>query len=256
MCRTETTNPQAPPSSIDPDEVEKFEQSASDWWGGKKNSPLHKLNPVRLEYIAGHVSAHFGKPRQGKAPFKGLTFVDVGCGGGLLAEPMARLGGTVTGIDPSANNIEVARAHAGESGLKIDYRHASAEDLAAERAEFDVVLSMEVIEHVSDVEGYVAAAAALVKPGGLIFFATVNRTLKSFALAIVGAEYILRWLPPGTHQHSRFVKPSELAEQLIAAGLTIKDETGVTYNPLADRMHLSRDMDVNYMLLAEKKPAS
>ncbi|MBZ8133029.1 bifunctional 2-polyprenyl-6-hydroxyphenol methylase/3-demethylubiquinol 3-O-methyltransferase UbiG [Afifella sp. IM 167] len=255
MSRAQTSAPQ-PHSSIDPQEVAKFEQSASDWWGGEKNSPLHKLNPVRLDYIGRHIAAHFGRPRGGKEPFKGLTFVDVGCGGGLLAEPMARLGGTVTGVDPSANNVEVAKAHAAEAGLVIDYRHASAEDLAAEKASFDVVLSMEVIEHVSDVEGYVAAAAALVKPGGLIFFATLNRTLKSFALAIVGVEYVLRWLPRGTHSHSRFIRPSELAEQLVAAGLTIKDETGVTYNPLFDRMQLSRDMDVNYMMLAEKKAAA
>ncbi len=240
-------------TSIDPKEVEKFEQSASDWWAGEKNSPLHKLNPVRLDYIGRHVAEQFGRDRTAPAPFQGLKIVDVGCGGGLLAEPMARLGADVTGIDPSANNVAVAKAHAAEAGLNIAYRHASAEDLAAERAEFDVVLSMEVIEHVSDADAYVAATAALVKPGGLIFFATLNRTLKSFALAIVGVEYVLRWLPRGTHEHSRFIKPSELAEKLVAAGLAIKDETGVVYNPLADKMRLSPDMDVNYMMLAERK---
>ncbi|WP_246008420.1 bifunctional 2-polyprenyl-6-hydroxyphenol methylase/3-demethylubiquinol 3-O-methyltransferase UbiG [Afifella aestuarii] len=243
---------QAGSSTIDPKEVAKFEQSAQDWWGGIKNSPLHKLNPVRLDYIVRHVCEQFDRDPRAPKPFTGLDIVDVGCGGGLLAEPMARLGAKVTGIDPSPANIEVSTGHAAESGLVIDYRCAAAEDLASERALFDVVLSMEVVEHVTDVEAYIAAAAALVKPGGLMFLATLNRTMKSFALAIVGVEYVLGWLPRGTHEHHRFVKPRELADALMAGGLTIKDETGVVYNPLTDRMRLSRDMDVNYMMLAER----
>ena len=240
--------------TVDTDEVERFSALASQWWDPNgKFRPLHKFNPVRLAYIRDNVALRFGRNPKIARPFEGLRFLDVGCGGGLLCEPMARLGAEVVGIDPSTTNIEVARLHASERGVRIDYRAATAEDLVEAGETFDVVLNMEVVEHVADVDFFLASCAALVRPGGAMFVATINRTIKAFGLAIVGAEYLLRWLPRGTHQYGKLVRPEELEQALRKAGLSVVDRTGVTYSPIADRWQRSRDMDVNYMVLAEKR---
>jgi 2-polyprenyl-6-hydroxyphenyl methylase/3-demethylubiquinone-9 3-methyltransferase len=240
-------------STIDQAEVDRFTAMAAEWWDPTgKFRPLHKFNPSRLTWLKEEVCRHYRRDRNAADSFTGLRFLDIGCGGGLLAEPIARLGGDTVGIDPSRANIEVARIHARQSGLAIDYRIATAEDLADAGEQFDVVLAMEVIEHVADVDLFLDACARLVKPGGLLFVATLNRTLRAFALAIVGAEYILRWLPTGTHQWDRFVKPQELTEGMERTGLRIVGETGVIYDPLADQWRLSRDMAVNYAIVAER----
>ena len=238
-------------SSVDPREVERFARMAATWWDPRgAMAPLHKLNPVRLAYVRDRAAEQFGRDPKLLGCLKGLRVLDIGCGGGLLAEPLARLGADMVGIDPAAENVEIARAHAAETGVTVDYRATLAETLAEARERFDVVLAMEVIEHVVDVPSFVATCASMVKPGGLLMMATLNRTLKSFALAIVGAEYILRWLPRGTHQWDKFVKPEELETAIEAANLRVIGERGVIYNPLADRWQLSSDMDVNYMLAA------
>ncbi len=240
-------------TTIDQAEVERFAAMAAEWWSPNgKFKPLHKFNPVRLAYIRDMVSAHFWRDANAAAPLKGLRFLDIGCGGGLLCEPMTRLGASVVGVDPAERNIEVAKLHAAQSGLQIDYRATTAEALADAGERFDVILNMEVVEHVADVDLFVARTAEMVKPGGLMFVATINRTLKAHALAIIGAEYVLRWLPRGTHQYEKLVRPDELETALTKSGLKISDRTGVTYNPLADRWGRSKDMDVNYMLLAER----
>ena len=241
-------------TTVDPTEIRKFERMAAEWWDPDgKFRPLHRFNPVRLGYIRELVVQHFGRdPKAGK-PFAGLSLLDIGCGGGLLSEPMARLGAEVVGIDPSETNAEIAQLHAGRSGLAIDYRAVTAEALAETGARFDVVLAMEVVEHVTDVSAFIAAAASLLKPGGLLFVATINRTPKAFALAIVGAEYLLRWLPRGTHDYEKLVRPSELEAAFAEAGLASIERTGVRYNPLADRWLRSDDLDVNYMMVAEIK---
>ena len=226
---------------------------AAEWWNPNgKFRPLHKFNPVRLAYIRDQIAERFGRDPRAARPLADLRILDIGCGGGLLCEPMARLGADVVGADASETNIEVAKLHAAESKIQIDYRATTAEALAEAGEKFDVILNMEVVEHVSDVPLFVNACAGMVKPGGLMFVATINRTLKALALAIVGAEYVLRWLPRGTHQFGRLVRPEELEKALTDAGMGIVDRTGVAYNPLADRWQKSRDMDVNYMLLAEK----
>ena len=240
-------------TTIDAGEVERFSAMAAEWWSPTgKFRPLHKFNPVRLAYIRDTVAARFGRDPRSAKPFDGLRFLDIGCGGGLLCEPMARLGAEVVGADASATNIEVAKLHAAESGVKIDYRATTAEALAEAGEKFDVVLNMEVVEHVADVDFFVGTCADMVKPGGVMFVATINRTLKALGLAIIGAEYVLRWLPRGTHQYNKLVRPEELERALAAAGMTVADRTGVTYNPLTDQWSRSPDMDVNYMLLAEK----
>ena len=240
-------------STVDDAEVERFSALSAEWWDPKgKFRPLHKFNPVRLSYIRDQVAARFGRDPQSARPFEGLRFLDIGCGGGLLCEPMARLGATVVGVDPAERNIEVAKLHAAQGGLTIDYRASTAEELADAGEKFDVVLNMEVVEHVANVELFVARTAEMVKPGGLMFVATINRTLKALGLAIIGAEYVLRWLPRGTHQFEKLVRPAELEAALTKAGMSVADRTGVTYNPLADRWSRSKDMDVNYMLLAER----
>lgn len=240
-------------SSIDSAEVERFSRMAQEWWDpAGKFRPLHKFNPVRLSYIRDHVTAHFNRDSHAIKPFDGLRFLDIGCGGGLLCEPMARLGAQVVGADPSETNIEVAKLHAEESGLEIDYRATAAEDLANAGEQFDVILNMEVVEHVADVDLFLTKCASMVKPGGLMFVATINRTLKALGLAIIGAEYVLRWLPRGTHQFDKLVRPSEIEGPLQEADMQIINRTGVTYNPLADEWRKSHDMDVNYMLLAER----
>ncbi len=238
--------------TVDQDEVARFSRLAGEWWDPRgPMAALHKFNPVRLAYIRDRAAEHFGRDPTKLDSLKGLRILDIGCGGGILCEPLARLGASVVGADPSEKNIAVARRHAAQSGLAIDYRDATAEALAEAGEIFDVVLAMEVVEHVTDVGQFIGRAAALVKPGGLLFVATLNRTAKSFALAIVGAEYILRWLPRGTHQWDKFVTPNELEIAIERSGLRISGETGVIYNLLADRWQLSRDMDVNYMVVAE-----
>jgi len=241
-------------STIDAAEVERFSALAAEWWNPNgKFRPLHKFNPVRLSYIRDQVAARFGRDIHEARPFEGLRILDIGCGGGLLCEPMARLGAAVVGADASATNIEVAKMHAADSGVAIDYRAAAAEDLADAGEKFDVVLNMEVVEHVSDVGLYIARCSEMVKPDGIMFVATINRTLKALGLAIIGAEYLLRWLPRGTHQYGRLVRPDELEKALAEAGMAVADRTGVVYHPLADRWQRSKDMDVNYMVMAEKR---
>ncbi|MCQ8783903.1 bifunctional 2-polyprenyl-6-hydroxyphenol methylase/3-demethylubiquinol 3-O-methyltransferase UbiG [Mangrovibrevibacter kandeliae] len=242
-------------STIDTAEVERFSRLAQEWWNPTgKFKPLHKFNPVRLAYIRDQVAKTFGRDAAGLRPFEGLRMVDIGCGGGLIAEPLARLGAEVVGVDASATNIEVARLHAAESGLAIDYRAETAEALAAAEERFDVVLALEIVEHVADVDFFLRTTASLVKPGGLLVVATINRTLKAFGLAIVGAEYVLGWLPKGTHQFSKLVRPGEVRLPLTAEGLDVVEETGVVYHPLADEWRRSEDIDVNYMVLA-RRPA-
>lgn len=243
-------------TTIDAAEVERFSALAAEWWNPNgKFRPLHKFNPVRLAYIRDHVAARFGRDPQAARPFEGLRFLDIGCGGGLLCEPMARLGAEVVGADASSTNIEVAKLHAAEAGVTIDYRATTAEDLADSGEQFDVILNMEVVEHVSDVGLFVNKCGQMVKPDGIMFVASINRTLKALGLAIIGAEYVLRWLPRGTHQYGKLVRPEELEGALSNAGMSIIDRAGVIYNPLADRWQRSKDMDVNYMVLAEKTAA-
>ena len=246
----------SPAGTIDEEEVARFSRISGQWWDPHgPMAALHKFNPVRLAYIRDRAAAHFGRDPKRLDSLAGLRLLDIGCGGGILSEPLARLGATLVGADPSDSNIAVAQQHAAQSGLSIDYRSTSAEALAAAGERFDAVLAMEVIEHVADVGLFVEVAAELVKPGGLLFVATLNRTLKSFALAIVGAEYILRWLPRGTHQWDKFVTPNELEIAIEQSGMQAASETGVIYNLLADRWQLSSDMDVNYMVVAEKSLA-
>jgi len=240
-------------STIDQDEVARFSRVAPQWWDPRgPMAALHKFNPVRLAYIRDRTAAHFGRDAKRLDSLAGLRLLDIGCGGGILSEPLARLGASVVGVDPSENNIAIAQQHAAQSGLAIDYRNSTVEALAEAGERFDVVLAMEVVEHVTDVGLFVALAAETVKPGGLLIVATFNRTAKSFALAIVGAEYILRWLPRGTPQWDKFVTPNELEIAIEQAGLQMIGETGVIYNLFADRWQLSADMDVNYMMVAEK----
>jgi len=240
-------------ASIDPAEVAKFSAIAAEWWDpAGKFAPLHKFNPVRLAFIRAQAAAHFERDARSLRPFEGLSLLDIGCGGGLLSEPMARLGFAVTGADASDKNIGTARAHAAQTGLDIDYRATSAETLAAEGRSFDVVLNMEVVEHVADVSAYLTACTALVKPGGLTFVATLNKTLKSLALAKIGAEYVLNWLPHGTHDWNRFIPPAELKRSLEETGLTVLKTQGVSFDPLNWDWKLSSDVDVNYMLIAKR----
>lgn len=240
--------------SVDPAEVAKFSAIAAEWWDpAGKFAPLHKFNPVRLEFIRGEAASHFSRDARSLRPFEGLSLLDIGCGGGLLSEPMTRLGFAVTGADASERNIGTAKAHAAQSGLSIDYRATTAEVLAEEGASFDVVLNMEVVEHVADVSAYLAACTALVKPGGITFVATMNKTLKSLALAKIGAEYVLGWLPRGTHDWNRFIPPAELKTSLEETGLNILKTQGVSFDPLAWDWKLSSDVDVNYMIVAVKK---
>ena len=237
--------------SIDPAEIAKFTAMAAEWWDPTgKFAPLHKFNPVRLAFIRETAATHFR--RQGLKPFQGLSLLDIGCGGGLLCEPMSCLGFEVLGADASEKNIKTAATHAAASGVAVDYRATSAESLAEEGLAFDVVLNMEVVEHVADLRAYLGACSKLIKPGGLMIVATLNKTLKSLALAKIGAEYVLRWLPPGTHDWSRFVEPRRLTELLEDAGLKVAKTQGVSFDPLAWQWKLSNDTDVNYMVVAGK----
>jgi 2-polyprenyl-6-hydroxyphenyl methylase/3-demethylubiquinone-9 3-methyltransferase len=240
-------------STVDPAEVQRFSALAAEWWDPRgKMAPLHKFNPVRIGYIRDQAAARFGRDAKRLDSLNGLAILDIGCGGGILAEPLARLGAAMTAIDPADTNIAAAQQHAAQSELTIDYRCTTAEELAEQGARFDLVLAMEVVEHVTDVPLFVKSCAEMVKPGGLMIAATLNRTLKSFALAIVGAEYILRWLPVGSHRWDKFVTPNELEIAMEQGGLRVLREQGVIYNILADRWQLSTDTDVNYMLVAEK----
>ncbi len=249
-----TTDQNRPGNSRDPAELEKFQRMATEWWDPNgKFKPLHKFNPVRLEYIRDKVCENFSKDTSSVRPLEGLRLLDVGCGGGLLCEPMARLGAKVTGVDALEQNIEIASLHAKEVGLEIDYRATTAEDLLAGGETFDIVLNMEVVEHVADPAAFLTDCGRLVAPGGLVFAATLNRTAKAFAMAIVGGEYIMRWLPRGTHDWRKFVKPSELVDGLSGGGIEMLELTGVVYNPLTGlwSQH-SGDLDVNYMGVGRK----
>jgi 2-polyprenyl-6-hydroxyphenyl methylase/3-demethylubiquinone-9 3-methyltransferase len=240
-------------TTVDPAEVARFAALAERWWDPEGEfRPLHRLNPTRLAYVRDRLVGHFGRDPRALTPLEGLSLLDVGCGGGLLSEPMARLDARVTGIDAAGPNIAVAAAHAGESGLAIDYRHAAVEDLAEAGERFDVVLALEVVEHVADPDLFLAACGQVLKPGGALVLSTLNRTAKAFALAVVGAEYVLRWLPRGTHDWRKFMRPSELAAGLRRAGLDVVDLSGLAYNPLNDKWTLARDLDVNYMAFAVK----
>ncbi|MBO6521580.1 MAG: bifunctional 2-polyprenyl-6-hydroxyphenol methylase/3-demethylubiquinol 3-O-methyltransferase UbiG [Rhodospirillales bacterium] len=239
--------------TADADEVARFTAIAEEWWDPNgKFRPLHQLAPVRLAFIRDQVSARFGIDPNAESPFKGLTFLDVGCGGGLVTEPLARLGAQVTAIDAAERSIEIARHHAAESGLDIDYRVMQPEDLAATGAIFDVVINLEVVEHVTDLNAFLNASAAMVRPGGGMVLSTINRTLKSLALAKVLAEYVLRWLPVGTHEWHKFVKPSELAHGLRGAGMQVTALDGMHYDPLSDRWRAGSNLDINYLAFAKK----
>jgi 2-polyprenyl-6-hydroxyphenyl methylase/3-demethylubiquinone-9 3-methyltransferase len=246
--------PGATTRSIDESEVAKFDAMAAEWWDpAGKFRPLHEMNPVRLDYITGQIAAEFDRDMAAAAPFAGLDVIDIGCGGGLLSEPMARLGADVTGIDAAGDTIPVAQRHAERASLAIDYRQTTAEEVLASGARFDVVLAMEVIEHVADPAAFVQTCSGLLKPGALLICSTLNRTNKAYLVAIVGAERIMRWLPPGTHDWRKFLTPDELDAMLAAAALTPVDRKGMVFDPLGWRWSLSeRDLDVNYVATAVK----
>lgn len=260
MTHSGNTAAQSTPSdtptagTADAKEIATFAAIADAWWDAHgKFRPLHQINPVRIGFIRDHAQAHFGRDDAAARPLEGLSLLDIGSGGGLLSEPMTRLGATVTGIDAAARNVEVAKLHAATSGLAIDYRCQLPEDLAAEGKQFDIVLNMEVVEHVADMDLFLNATAQLMKPGGMMVIATLNRTLKSLALAKIGAEYILRWLPAGTHDWRKFVKPSELGLGLKRHNVAIKAVGGMVYHPFRDEWALSdTDLDVNYLAYAVK----
>ena len=239
--------------TVDEREVARFSALAAEWWNPRgPMGMLHKLNPTRLAFIRDAACRQFGRDAKRSGCLDGLRILDIGCGAGVLCEPLTRLGASVLGADPSSTNIAAARLHAADADLAIDYRATTAEALAEAGERFRVVLAMEVVEHVADLAAFVRCCAGMVEPGGLMATATINRTLKSFALAIVGAEYVLRWLPRGTHRWDKFVTPNELEAALERAGLRAIDGRGVIYNILVDGWQLSDDMDVNYMLLAER----
>lgn len=239
-------------TTVDAAEVAKFEAMAAEWWDPTgKFKPLHMMNPVRLDYITRQIAAEFDRDLGQEKPFSGLRLLDIGCGGGLLCEPMARLGAEVVGVDAAPRNIPVAQTHAEQSGLQIDYRHDTAEAMAAAGEKFDVVLNMEVVEHVSDPLAYLTACHDLLKPGGLHLCSTINRNAKSFAMAIVGAEWVMRWLPKGTHEWSKFITPDELYELIRKAGMTPVDRKGYVFNPVSWQWSISaRDLSVNYVTAA------
>lgn len=240
-------------ATVDPEEVARFDALGEEWWNEKgKMAPLHAMNPFRLAFLRGALVRHFGRDEKALRPLGGLRVLDIGCGGGLLSEPLARMGAQVTGIDPAPGNIEVARAHGRASGLDIEYLPSTAEELAARGARFNVVVALEVVEHVADVSLFVRTAGQLVDEGGLLILSTLNRTAKSFALAIVGAEYVLRWLAPGTHRWEKFITPDELEATLAAAGFAPTEKAGLVYHPLSRTFSLSADLDVNYFMVAKR----
>ncbi len=242
--------------TVDPAEIERFSRIADEWWDPTgKFAPLHRLNPVRIAYIRDRVAAHWQRDALNSEPLKGLSLLDIGCGGGLLSEPMTRLGASVTGVDASARNIATASVHAARQDLSIDYRQGTAETLAESGAQFDVVLALEIVEHVADVDLFLRSCGRMVKPGGLLFLSTLNRTAKAWALAIAGAEYVLGWLPRGTHDWKKFLKPSEVARGLRAGGIEPQEIVGVVYAPLSRKWSLNNnDLDVNYMLYGVAGP--
>ena len=235
-------------NSVDAEEIKKFSALADQWWDPEGSfKPLHKLNPTRLEFIRGRICKRFDRDPNKLKPFDGIRIADIGCGGGLLTEPMARLGADVTGLDASEKNISAARNHAERMGLRIDYRYSTVEAAAAAGETFDVVLNMEVVEHVADANVFLRASGDLVASGGCMFVATLNRTVRSFAFAIVGAEYVMRWLPRGTHDWRKFLRPSEITATLRQGGLTVNSFTGLSFDPLRDRWRVSSDLSINYM---------
>jgi 2-polyprenyl-6-hydroxyphenyl methylase / 3-demethylubiquinone-9 3-methyltransferase len=242
-------------STLDAREVERFARLCEEWWDEKgKFRPLHEITPLRLAFLRGEMVRHFARSADLRRPLAGLKVLDVGCGGGLICEPLARLGADVCGLDPSPENIEAARRHAAGQRLNIDYRVGRVEELGVEGLSFDAVVCLEVIEHVPDSAPFLKACAALMRPGALLLLSTINRTLKAYLLAIVAAEYLLRWLPVGTHRWDRFVTPAELTTQLAAAGLAVATLNGLVYNPLASGWALAADTDVNYFATAAKPP--
>ncbi|MEO1918735.1 MAG: bifunctional 2-polyprenyl-6-hydroxyphenol methylase/3-demethylubiquinol 3-O-methyltransferase UbiG [Paracoccaceae bacterium] len=240
--------------TVDPAEIAKFEAMAAEWWDPKgKFKPLHKMNPIRLKYLVQQICAEFGRDPDSLRPFEGLRLLDIGCGGGLLSEPMARLGATVIGADAAAGNIPVAQLHAEQSGLDIDYRNETAEGLAADGEQFDIVLNMEVVEHVADTLAYLTACRQLLKPGGLMLCSTLNRNPKSYMAAIIGAEVIMRWLPRGTHEWHKFITPDELFALISNAGLKPVDRKGFVFNPILWSWSISdQDLSVNYVTASIK----
>jgi 2-polyprenyl-6-hydroxyphenyl methylase/3-demethylubiquinone-9 3-methyltransferase len=240
----------APETTVDPAEVAKFEAMSAEWWDPTgKFKPLHMMNPVRLGYITRQIAAHTGRDLAGQRPFDGLRIVDIGCGGGLISEPMARLGADVVGADAAEKNIPVARIHAEQSGLAIDYRHTTAEALAEAGETFDAVINMEVVEHVADPSAYLAACRRLLNPGGVMVASTINRNPKSYMMAIVGAERVMRWLPKGTHEWQKFITPDELTKLMEEAGFSVVDKAGFVFNPIAWSWSISaRDLSVNYAM--------
>ena len=241
-------------STVDREEIEKFSAMAEDWWNPDGDlKPLHQLNEARLRFIRDQACRYFGREASELAPLNGLRVLDVGCGGGLISEPLARMGADVAAIDAAEANVEIARRHAEDGGLAIDYRCTTAEEEVEAGRQYDVVLALEIVEHVADVESFLTSVSQLVRPGGALYLSTLNRTARAFALAIVGAEYLLRWVPRGTHDWRRFLKPSELARSLRKNGVQVRATGGLIYNPLADSWHLDdRDLDVNYILFAVK----
>ena len=241
-------------STVSHNEIERFNSIADDWWNPSgKFAPLHRLNPIRLEFIRDHLCKHFSLDQLATKPLDGLDIIDIGCGGGILAEPISRLGGSVTGIDAGKENIRIAKDHAELMGLNINYFHTLPEDLTTHKISYDVVLNMEIVEHVADINMFLEIAAGLIKPGGVMVISTLNRTWKSLALAKIGAEYILRWLPTGTHKWEKFIRPSELADCLKSSNVEIIDLKGITYRPFFDDWKLSTDLSVNYVAFSVKK---
>jgi 2-polyprenyl-6-hydroxyphenyl methylase / 3-demethylubiquinone-9 3-methyltransferase len=239
--------------TINYEEIHNFDRMAAEWWDESGPfKPLHQLNPTRIQYIRDVILSHFSLPHHGRMPFTDLSVLDLGCGGGLVCEPLARLGGNVTGVDAGAKTVEVARRHAAQMGLSIDYRVASSSDLVDEGCLFDVVLALEIVEHVADVSLFIQECARLVRPGGCLILSTINRTWKSYAMAILGAEYVLRWVPRGTHQWDKFLTPAELAEHVRHQGLDLKSIQGMEFNPLQWSWSLGSDLDVNYLMYAAK----
>jgi len=240
-------------ASVDPADVARFNRLGEMWWDKTgKMGILHDINPIRVKYVEDHACRFLHLDKETAQPFAGLKLADIGCGGGILAEALAELGASVTAIDPAPNNIAVARAHAEKQGLSIDYRNITAEALAETGEQFDIVTALEVIEHVEGPRAFLEKLGTLVKPGGLMFLATIDRTVKSYMLAIVGAEYVLRWVPRGTHDHAKFIRPDELSGWLRRAGLREIDRAGMSFTPLTRTWRKSHDTDVNYLMAAKK----